>query len=102
MSRKRVKPESPPGGPKAPVTRQTVAQMLDRYSSGQVAHLLGISEDDVFAIMEGGRSVAQVVVRCNRSGRTFTARSWRGAYFRAQLLGLADWDWWQACEEAPA
>ena len=82
------------------ITREVIARMLERRAVGQVAHDLGISEDDVFQILEGRRGVAPVVARCNITGRSFTARSWRGAYLRAQLLGFADWDWWQAGAEA--
>ena len=33
-------------------------------------------------------------IRCNRTGRRIEARSQRGAYRMACLLGLTDWDWW--------
>lgn len=78
-----------------PHTRARLVQMADTLDADEIALRTGYDEEDIQYVLDHARVrlQAQWWVRCNRTGRTFMARSKRGAYRLVCLRGLVDWDW---------
>ncbi len=76
-------------------TRTRLIQMADTLDADEIARRTGLDEEDIQHVLDqaGVRQTARWWVRCNRTGRTFAARSKRGAYRLVCLKGLTDWDW---------
>lgn len=75
--------------------RTRLVQMADTLDAEEIALRTGYDEEDVQYVLDhaGVRLKSQWWVRCNRTGRSFVARSKRGAYRLVCLKGLVDWDW---------
>ena len=75
--------------------RERIVQMSDTLDVDDIALRTGYDEDDIQAALDhaGLRRAPRWWVRCNRTGRTFTAGSKRGAYRLVCMKGLVDWDW---------
>lgn len=78
-----------------PNERRRIVQMADTLDAEEIALRTGYDEDEVQWALEraGVRREVQWWVRCNRTGRSFVARSKWGAYRLVCLRGLTDWDW---------
>lgn len=76
---------------------KSARQLLEVFTLEEVAEILKISPEQVIALAKlEGFTLPNVVVVCFRTGRRFVARGWRGAYRKAQIVGLTDWGWWRA------
>lgn len=71
-----------------------VSSMLLHMTVEDVADRLGLTVAEIQQIAP--HSARKIIVRCNDTGQMWRATSWRGAYLRAQLSGLTDWEWWPA------
>lgn len=94
--------------PDLPPTRAARAAMAARMARhgatiDSIMAKAGVAEDEAAeAIAAAGRTTpATLTIVCHRSGRTWSARSARGAYLRAQILGLTDWGLYGATEGKP-
>lgn len=75
-----------------PVTAGRIRNMLTTRSIDRVAADLRLDTAEIEAVASSG---TVIVLRCNDTGREWRAGGWRGAYRRACMLGLTDWDWWR-------
>lgn len=75
--------------------RTRLVQLADTLDVEAIAQLTGYDEEDIQYVLDhaGVSRQAQWWVRCNRSGRSYVARSKRGAYRLVCLKGLVDWEW---------
>ena len=77
------------------ITPDRVAALAETHEDDEIASILGISENHVRLMLTASTAARRRWhIRCNRTGRRIEARSQRGAYRMACLLGLTDWDWW--------
>lgn len=76
-------------------TRARVIQLADTLDAEEIALRTGYDEEDIQFVLDhaGVQRKTQWWIRCNRTGRTFVARSKRGAYRLVCLKGLTEWDW---------
>jgi hypothetical protein len=74
---------------------QRVEEMAELLTAEQMADRLLVDPEDVAEVLERFRPrTVDWIVRCNRTGRWWAARTQRGAYRRVCLEGLTDWDCW--------
>ena len=79
------------------INPRRVAQMADTFDLDDIAEILGLTVSEVKQLLaQAGRPEQPWVLRCNKSGRTWSCRSRRAAYRLVCLYGLTQWDWWQA------
>ena len=86
------------------ITPDRVAALAETHEDDEIASILGISENHVRLMLTASAATRRRWhIRCNRTGRRtgrrIEARSQRGAYRMACLLGLTDWDWWPECTQ---
>ncbi len=76
------------------ITPSRILALCETRDPEDVASILNIPQSQVDAVLKQNGKLRQWVVRCNKTGRTAGARSERGAYRAAHLLGFTDWDCW--------
>lgn len=76
-------------------TCKSLLQLADTLDADEIARRTGHDEGDIQALIDaaGVPGKSKWWVRCNRTGRLFTAASKSGAYRLVCLKGLTDWDW---------
>lgn len=80
-------------------TQRRIRDMGKTMTPDHIAGVLGMDTEDVEAIFEAaGAKLVAYTVECRRTGRTWNARSERGAYRLAQIKGLTEWDCYPATE----
>lgn len=84
------------------ITPSRILSIAETRAPHEVAAILKIDEEEVLEVLHrAGKIKTQWIVRCNKSGRTYKARSERAGYRLAHLMGLTDWDMHQT-DVAPA
>ncbi len=76
------------------ITPSRILALCETRDPEDVASILNIPQSQVDAVLNQNGKLRRWVVRCNKTGRTAGARSERGAYRTAHLLGCTDWDCW--------
>lgn len=78
------------------ITPSRILSLAETRAPHEVAAVLKIDEEEVLEVLHrAGKVKASWTFRCNKTGRQWRARSERGAYRMAHLMGLTDWDCWQ-------
>lgn len=73
-------------------TPLTIRRMARYMPPGEIARVTGVPYNDVVAAIRRYSRTDCWVARCRKTGREYRSPTERGAYFRAQLLGLTDYD----------
>ena len=83
------------------ITPSRILSLAETRSAQEIAATLRIDEEEVLEVLHrAGKVKATWTFRCNKTGRQWRARSERGAYRMAHLIGLTDWDCWQGEPQA--
>lgn len=77
---------------KVAVDARRINSMALHLQPEEIAVIVGMPVADVIAVIRRDSRVAYWAVRCHRTGRIWTSPTERGAYLRAQLRGLTDYD----------
>lgn len=94
MSRRAARTPAPQD--RAGALARRIAALARTLSPEAVAAELGLDPEEVAETLERlGHPVPRAPwdLRCDRTGRVWTARSAGGAYRLAQQLGLVEWRW---------
>ena len=69
-----------------------ILEMALTMDDAEIADATGLPIADVKRMTATISSGKIHWVRCNKTGRYFESRTWRGAYLRVCILGLTDWE----------
>lgn len=68
-----------------------IRELADTFEPDYIATTLGVSMAEVEQVLSSAKRVPWWG-RCNKTGRTVRAYSWRGVYRLAQIAGWTDWE----------
>lgn len=76
---------------KSETQTKRIRQLADTFEPDDIATMLGISMAEVEQALSTAKR-SPWWGRCNKTGRTVKAYSWRGVYRLAQVAGWTDWE----------